>query len=169
VVIGYILWPFGIFCGHWVYFVVIWYILWSLGILLSVLVGCTKKNLAALRRSSWSQSYDSCVYSYNNSDVVVGYVECLYWGSAFGGFLIDKARVIAIICHHSEMSLVPSKDFLFYVNQLKPTYLQTYVLIKIVSARIEHFKMFIIFFNKQLKAKLIQHAAVYMVLQSRRK
>jgi hypothetical protein len=32
VVIWYILWSFGIFCGHLVYFVVIWYILWSFGI-----------------------------------------------------------------------------------------------------------------------------------------
>jgi hypothetical protein len=31
-VIWYILWPFGIFYGHLVYFMVIWYILWSLGI-----------------------------------------------------------------------------------------------------------------------------------------
>jgi hypothetical protein len=45
VAIWYILWPilcpFGIFCGHLVYFVSIWYIF-------PVLVGCTKKNLAAL-------------------------------------------------------------------------------------------------------------------------
>jgi hypothetical protein len=27
--IWYMLWSFGIFCGHLVYFVVIWYILWS--------------------------------------------------------------------------------------------------------------------------------------------
>jgi hypothetical protein len=26
------LWPFGIFCGHLVYFIVIWYILWPFGI-----------------------------------------------------------------------------------------------------------------------------------------
>jgi hypothetical protein len=32
VVIWYILWSFGIYCGHLVYFVVIWYILWSFGI-----------------------------------------------------------------------------------------------------------------------------------------
>jgi hypothetical protein len=30
--ITYILWSFGLFCGHWVYFVVIWYILWPFGI-----------------------------------------------------------------------------------------------------------------------------------------
>jgi hypothetical protein len=28
----YILWSFGIFCGHLAYFVVIWHILWSFGI-----------------------------------------------------------------------------------------------------------------------------------------
>jgi hypothetical protein len=27
----YIIWPFGIFYGCWVYFMAIWYILWSLG------------------------------------------------------------------------------------------------------------------------------------------
>jgi hypothetical protein len=31
-VIWYILWSFGIFYGHLVYFMVIWYILWSFGI-----------------------------------------------------------------------------------------------------------------------------------------
>jgi hypothetical protein len=30
--IWYILWPFGIFYGHLVYFMAIWYILWSFGI-----------------------------------------------------------------------------------------------------------------------------------------
>jgi hypothetical protein len=34
----YILWPFGIFCGHLVYFVAIWYILWPFGILCGHLV-----------------------------------------------------------------------------------------------------------------------------------
>jgi hypothetical protein len=38
VVIWYILWSFGIFCGHLVYFVVIWYILWSFGIFCGHLV-----------------------------------------------------------------------------------------------------------------------------------
>jgi hypothetical protein len=38
VVIWYILWSFGIFCGHLVYFVVTWYILWSLGIFCGHLV-----------------------------------------------------------------------------------------------------------------------------------
>jgi hypothetical protein len=33
--IWYILWTFGIFCGHLVYFVDIWYILWTLGIFCS--------------------------------------------------------------------------------------------------------------------------------------
>jgi hypothetical protein len=37
-VIWYILWSFGIFCGHLVYFVVIWYILWSFGIFCGHLV-----------------------------------------------------------------------------------------------------------------------------------
>jgi hypothetical protein len=32
VVMWYILWSYGIFCGHMVYFVVIWYILLSFGI-----------------------------------------------------------------------------------------------------------------------------------------
>jgi hypothetical protein len=32
VVIWYIWWLFGVFCGHLVYFKVIWYILWSFGI-----------------------------------------------------------------------------------------------------------------------------------------
>jgi hypothetical protein len=36
-----ILQPFGIFCGHLVYFMVIWYIF-------PVLVCCAKKNLATL-------------------------------------------------------------------------------------------------------------------------
>jgi hypothetical protein len=31
IVIWYILWSFGIFCGHLVYFVVIWYILSRFG------------------------------------------------------------------------------------------------------------------------------------------
>jgi hypothetical protein len=44
----YILWPFGLFYGHLVYFVVTWYILWSFGIYFSVLVCCTEKNLATL-------------------------------------------------------------------------------------------------------------------------
>jgi hypothetical protein len=37
-VIGYILWPFGIFYGHLVYFMAIWYILWSFGIFYGHLV-----------------------------------------------------------------------------------------------------------------------------------
>jgi hypothetical protein len=37
VAIRYILWPFGIFCGHSVYFVVIWYIF-------PVLICYTKKK-----------------------------------------------------------------------------------------------------------------------------
>jgi hypothetical protein len=36
-----ILWPFGMFCGHLVYFVVIWYSF-------HILVNCTEKNLANL-------------------------------------------------------------------------------------------------------------------------
>jgi hypothetical protein len=64
VAVWYILWPFGIFCGHLAYFVAIWNILWPFGIhyiwffgifyghlvyfmaLFQVLVYCTKKNLA---------------------------------------------------------------------------------------------------------------------------
>jgi hypothetical protein len=38
----FILWPFGIFCDHLVYFIVIWYIF-------PVLVCCTKKTLATLQ------------------------------------------------------------------------------------------------------------------------
>jgi hypothetical protein len=44
----YILWPFGLFYGHLVYFVVIWYILSLFGIFFEVLAYCTKKNLATL-------------------------------------------------------------------------------------------------------------------------
>jgi hypothetical protein len=44
----YILWPVGLFYGHWKYFMAIWYSLWSFGIFLHVLVFCTKKNLATL-------------------------------------------------------------------------------------------------------------------------
>jgi hypothetical protein len=51
--IWYILWSFGIFCGHLVYFEVIWYILGSFGIFFPVLVSCTKKNLATLIGSSY--------------------------------------------------------------------------------------------------------------------
>jgi hypothetical protein len=57
--IWYILWSFGIFCGH-LYFVVIWYILRSfifcghlvyfavIWYIFPVLVCCTKENLATL-------------------------------------------------------------------------------------------------------------------------
>jgi hypothetical protein len=44
----------GIFYGHLVYFIAIWYILWQIGtffrhlVYFSVLVCCTKKNLATL-------------------------------------------------------------------------------------------------------------------------
>jgi hypothetical protein len=34
----YILWPFGLCCGHLVYFVVIWYILWPFGLFYGHLV-----------------------------------------------------------------------------------------------------------------------------------
>jgi hypothetical protein len=44
----YILWPFCLFQGHLVYFVVIWYILWSFGIFFPFWICCTKKNLATL-------------------------------------------------------------------------------------------------------------------------
>jgi hypothetical protein len=44
-------WPFGLFYGHWKYFMAIWYILWSFGIFVPVLVSCTKKNLATLLAS----------------------------------------------------------------------------------------------------------------------
>jgi hypothetical protein len=36
--IWYILWPFGIFYGHLVYFMAIWYILWPFGIFCGHLV-----------------------------------------------------------------------------------------------------------------------------------
>jgi hypothetical protein len=45
-----ILLPFGIVCGHLVYFVAIWYILRSFGMIFPILVSCTKKNLATLER-----------------------------------------------------------------------------------------------------------------------
>jgi hypothetical protein len=38
VAIWYILWQFGIFCGHLVHFVAIWYILWPFGIFCGHLV-----------------------------------------------------------------------------------------------------------------------------------
>jgi hypothetical protein len=44
----YILWPFGKFYNHLVYFMAIWYILWEFGQFSTVLVCCTKKNLATL-------------------------------------------------------------------------------------------------------------------------
>jgi hypothetical protein len=46
--IWYILWPFGIFYRHLVYFIAIWYILWLFCIFSPVLVCCSKKNLATL-------------------------------------------------------------------------------------------------------------------------
>jgi hypothetical protein len=45
----YILWPFGLFYSHFVYFVAVGYILWLFDISFAVLVCCTKKNLATLR------------------------------------------------------------------------------------------------------------------------
>jgi hypothetical protein len=44
----YILWPFGIFYRHLVYFMAIWFILGSFGIFSPVLECCAEKNLAAL-------------------------------------------------------------------------------------------------------------------------
>jgi hypothetical protein len=35
---SYILWPFGVFCGHLVYFMAIWYILGPFGLLYGYLV-----------------------------------------------------------------------------------------------------------------------------------
>jgi hypothetical protein len=49
----HILDPFGLFYGHWKYFMAIWYILWSFGIFPPVLVSCTKKNLATLRGTAF--------------------------------------------------------------------------------------------------------------------
>jgi hypothetical protein len=47
----YILWPFGLFYGHWKCFTDIWSILCSLGEFFPVLVFCcTTKNLATLHR-----------------------------------------------------------------------------------------------------------------------
>jgi hypothetical protein len=46
-----ILWSFGIFGGHLVYFVVIWNILWPFDIYFPILVYCAKKNLATLLRN----------------------------------------------------------------------------------------------------------------------
>jgi hypothetical protein len=48
----YILWPFGIFCGDLVYFVMIWYIF-------PVLVCCSKKNLASLVSSTHREAASS--------------------------------------------------------------------------------------------------------------
>jgi hypothetical protein len=53
-----ILWPFGIFYGHLVYFMAIWYILWPFGIFIAGLVYFSSflfvvpKNLATLCRIS---------------------------------------------------------------------------------------------------------------------
>jgi hypothetical protein len=49
-VIWNILWSFGIFCGHLVYLMAMWNILWAFGIFVvfPFLVCCTKKNLATL-------------------------------------------------------------------------------------------------------------------------
>jgi hypothetical protein len=58
VVIWYILWSFGTFCGHLVHFVVIWYILWSFGTFFGHLVYfspfwyvVSRNNLATLLES----------------------------------------------------------------------------------------------------------------------
>jgi hypothetical protein len=52
----YILWPLVyIFYGHLVYFVAIWYSLLLFGIVFTVLVCCTKKNLATL--GAWSAEF----------------------------------------------------------------------------------------------------------------
>jgi hypothetical protein len=40
--------PFGILCGHLVYFASIWYILWTFWYIFPILVCCTKENLAIL-------------------------------------------------------------------------------------------------------------------------
>jgi hypothetical protein len=40
----YILWPFGIFYGHLVYFMAIWYILRLFGIFFPVLVCCKQEK-----------------------------------------------------------------------------------------------------------------------------
>jgi hypothetical protein len=50
--IGYILWPFGIFYRHLGYFMTIWYFSCSFGTFFPVWVIFTQKNLATLRRSS---------------------------------------------------------------------------------------------------------------------
>jgi hypothetical protein len=62
----YILWPFGLFYGHLVYFIAIWYILLPFGIFCChlvypinfslvyfppILVYCTKKNLSTLKQT----------------------------------------------------------------------------------------------------------------------
>jgi hypothetical protein len=44
-----ILWPFGLFNSHLVYFTAIWSILRPFGLFFPVLVCCTKKNLATLK------------------------------------------------------------------------------------------------------------------------
>jgi hypothetical protein len=47
----HILWPFGIFYCHLVYFIAVWCSLWSFGIYFPFWYVCTKKNLATLRQS----------------------------------------------------------------------------------------------------------------------
>jgi hypothetical protein len=49
----YILWSFGIFYGHWGYFMTNRYILYSFGTFIPDLVSCTKKNLATLNPSTF--------------------------------------------------------------------------------------------------------------------
>jgi hypothetical protein len=44
----YVVWSFGKFCVHLVYFAAIWDICWSFCIFLPILVRFTKKNLATL-------------------------------------------------------------------------------------------------------------------------
>jgi hypothetical protein len=45
---GFAMEDVGIFYGHFVNFPAIWYIIWPSGIIFTVLVCCTKKNLATL-------------------------------------------------------------------------------------------------------------------------
>jgi hypothetical protein len=47
-VIWYILWSFGIYCGHLVYIVVIWYYIVVIWYISPVLVFAPRKNLATL-------------------------------------------------------------------------------------------------------------------------
>jgi hypothetical protein len=55
--IWYIVWPFGIICGHSVYFVVIWYILRSFGVFCGDLVHLTRFGILYKEKSGSPASH----------------------------------------------------------------------------------------------------------------